>query len=261
MSLWEEFTVEEGSYYLRRTGPLKLWIKKELDEWIVGWKYESEETNRISEQVLDSIKDNDITWHRKVVRQKLDAIKLSPVMPDRAVVVKPESELKITREAEATFFVRIPLWVRVCFGKNFSETLYEIPSVVLSNTWFGEPYSGELCYSLTTSARRSLEQMKPGAHLVICPIHIQNSSSEDLTFNRLCVHVDHLSIYQNNNEMWANKAYVHFRGTDKESNIKFEDTAPKTDKKLVFTGQSRKKGNKSFVRKSFDTFKIFTNGA
>ncbi len=261
MSMWEEFKVEEGNYYFRQIGPLHLWIQKQFDEWIVGWKYESEEMNGISEQVLDSIKENDITWHRKVVKQKQDYIKLTPVMPDRAVVVKPESELKIMKEAEATFFVRIPVWLKVCSGSNYSETLHEIPSVVLSNTWFGEPYDGELCYSLKTSARRSLEGLEPRVYQVICPIQVKNTVSEDLTFKRLCIQVSHLSIYQSDGEMWTNKIYVNFRGVDKESSIRFEDSAPKTDKKLVIVGQPRKKVTKSFVSKSFDTFKLFTNGA
>ena len=261
MSMWEEFKVEEGNYYLRQIGPLRLWIQKQFDEWIVGWKYESEETNSISEQVLDTIEENDITWHRRVVKQKQDSIKLIPVMPDRAVVVKPESELKITREADATFFVRIPVWLKVCSRANYSETLYEIPSIVLSNTWFGEPYDGELCYSLTTSARRSLEGLEPRAYQVICPIHIKNTVSEDLIFKRLCIQVSHLSIYQSDDEMWTNKIHVQFRGEGKESSIKFEDSAPKTDKKLTLVGQPRKKITKSFARKSFDTFKLFTNGA
>lgn len=261
MSIWKEFKVEEGNYYFRQIGPLHLWIQKQFDEWFVGWKYESEEMESISEQVHDSVKDDDITWHRKVVKQKHDTIKLVPTMPDKAVVVKPESELKISKDANATFFIRIPVWLQVCMGSNYSEIVYEIPSVVLSNTWFGEPHHGELCYSLKTSARRSLEGLETHPHQAICPIYIKNRVSEDLIFKRLCVQVSHVSIYQCNGEMWTNKVHVQFRGTDKESSIKFEDTPPKIDKKLVMVGQPRKKVTKSFVRKSFDTFRLFTDGA
>ena len=260
MNIWEAFTVEESVCYFRKIGPVRLWIRKQLDEWNIGWDYVSTNTHGISEQTLDTVNDTDIGWHRKVVRKNQNTVKLVPVMPDRPVVVKPESELKIVKNAGATFFVRIPLWLKVVTRANSLETLYEIPTVVLSNTWFGEPDDGELCYSMKTFARRSLTGVEPQPHLAICPIHIKNNADVDLIFKRLCIQVNHLGIYQSGSEMWANPLSVQFRGEDKESSVKYEDSAPKTDKEVTLIGQPRKKHVRGFARKSFDTFKFLSNG-
>jgi hypothetical protein len=260
MNIWEEFKVEDGKFYFRQIGPLQLWIQRQFDEWKVGWDYKSRDINSISAEVLDKIKETDITWHRKVVRKNPDTARLIPVMPDRPVVVKPEAELKIAKNAEAIFFIRIPMWLTLCTGTNYSDILYEIPSVVLSNTWFGEPNEGELCYSMKTFARRSLEGVEPRVHQVICPIHVKNTADDYLIFKRLCIQGSHLGIYQSDNETWTNKIHVQFRGEDTESAIKFEDAPPKTGKKVMMIGQPRKRVTKGFARKSFDTFKQLANG-
>jgi hypothetical protein len=260
MNIWEAFEVEEGRYYNCRIGPLDLLVQRSGDEYIAGWQYDNSVPGRLSAEVLDAPPPCEIDWHRKVLQKSRDTIKLVPAMPDRAVVVKPASELKLSKETEALFYIRIPLWIHVCSGKDFAETLYEIPSVVMSHTWFGEPHAGDLCYSLTTNARRSLEKAEPRAHQAICPVYIKNSSHEDLEFKRLCVRVRYLSVFMGEKEMWTNAIHVQYRGVDKESTVKFDDNPPKGIAGLTKVGEARKHSTKSFARKSFDTFRLFSNG-
>jgi hypothetical protein len=257
MNIWDSFNINDGEYGYFQLRKLHLWIKKNYQEWIVGWKQKPEYQDGISMQILDACPEESIEWHRKVVKNTDSLIHLSPLMPEKAVVVKPESALQITAGAEALFYVSIPVWIGVFTGKPQSA-LFEIPTVSLSNTWFGEPHNGSLCYSLKTSIYSILSNFNLNSNEAVCPVQIKNTTSVDLDFTRLCIQTDYLNIYKIDKEMWTNRLHVHFRGFDKESNIIYENSCPEKNREFTLVCKSRKKYSKSFAIKSFDTFKFFT---
>ena len=77
--------------------------------------------------------------------------------------------------------------MRVSVGKTKPFVLKEEPTVVLSNTWFGDPMGGELCYALRTSARRSFDTLRKRPNRAICSVLIKNAFSTPLDFQRLCI--------------------------------------------------------------------------
>jgi hypothetical protein len=257
MIIWDSISIDDGKYCHIQVRKLHLWIQKMYQEWIVGWKQKPECQDGVSIQILDTCTEESIEWHRKVVRNTDPFIHLSPLMPEKAVVVKPESALQITAGAEALFYVSIPIWIGV-FIKKSQSALFEIPTVSLSNTWFGEPHHGSLCYSLKTSIYSIISNLNLKSNEAVCPVQIKNTTSIDLDFTRLCIQTDYLNIYKIDNEMWTNKLHVHFRGVDKESNIIYDNSYPDKNRKFSLMCKSRKKYSKSFSIKSFDTFKFFT---
>lgn len=257
MEIWNTCIIESDKYYNYQVGPLKIWLQKRKNEWLIAWYRDIEDKESLLANAFKTLEDSSLEWHRWVLGKNTKTVILKPIMPDRAVVVKPESELRITPGADALFYVFIPIWIQIVVE---DAILCELPTIILSNTWFGEPHDGELCYSLLTSARRSLDGITRRAHQAICPVYIKNTATEELEFKRLCIQVRHLGIFEGQQQMWTNKIHVQFRGDDKESSIKFEDTPQKIEKKLSMIGQPRKKATKSFVKKSFDTFKFLTEG-
>ncbi len=256
MSFWEKFDVVGQRICHRQIGPLRLWAEKRGDEWLLAWSRAPEDKESLVEKTLERVDDPDLEWHRWVLPSKDRYMRLSPMMPDRPVVVKPESEIRISAGAEALFFVAIPVCLRIYAGHAEEALVCEVPTVVMSNTWFGPPHEGELCYSLRTSARRTLEGMPRRAHQAMCPVHISNTAAHDLEFTRLCIQMGHLSVYRGDAQMWTEKVHVQFRGVDQVSQIRYESSAPAFDNARQQIGQPRDKGTRHFARKSFDTFRF-----
>src|SRR4030042_284400 len=113
-----------------------------------------------------------------------------PCLPDRAVVIRPRYHLNVPRGKEVLFFVSLPVWARVLVGE--SEMLCELPTVVLNNTWLGDPITGELCYSLKTKVLRQIDMVEQHAHLAVCPVLIRNKAFADLDLQRICIRVEAL---------------------------------------------------------------------
>ncbi len=254
MNIWESFKISDDNYHFRQIGPLKFWIRHKNNEWLIAHDRFPEEKEVVASKVLEE-GDENISWNRYIIPSNEHSIKLAPATPTRAIVVKPESDLKIAEGAEALFYVLFPAKVKISVGK---KGITEIATQVLSNTWFGEPHSGEMCNSLKTSARRTLEGLTLRPHQVVCPVYIKNNSHSDLNFKRLCIRTEYLSIYQGENWLWSNKVFVSFRGDQQVSKIKYDNNVPAFEENCKLLSPPRSKPSKDFSLKSFDTFKFFT---
>lgn len=256
MNIWDSFEVLDNNYHFRQIGPLKFWIRNHNNEWLIAYDRFPEEKESIASEILKE-GDENISWNRFIISGNERNIHLSPVTPGRAIVVKPESQLKIAAGAEALFYLLFPAKIKISVG-NKKTKITEISSQILSNTWFGEPHAGEMCFSLKTSARRTIEGLIPRPHQVVCPVHINNNSQSELNFTRLCIRTEYLSIYQGKDWLWSNKVFVTFRGDSHVSKIKYDHGKPDYEKPMELISPPRSKPSKDFSLKSFDTFKIFT---
>ena len=255
MKIWNSFQVTDSSCYLRQIGSLKIWIRRSDDEWMVASRDNPDQIERTDAAVCENVPEN-VEWNRYVLSGNSKTVELSPVTPDRSVVVRPESVLKIESGARALFYVLVPVWVNVIVGTQRKHPLDQLPAKVLSNTWFGEPHEGELCYYLKTWAKRSLDGLVPRPHQVVCPVYIKNGSSSELLFNRLCIRTGFLSIYQGASWLWTNKIFVQFRGVNQTSKIKYDNEIPDFEPDCHLVGMPRQKPLREFSIKSFDNFKV-----
>lgn len=257
MTIWDNFKAENKKCYFKQIGPLKIWIEHRNDEWLVASKNVAGEYGIVHSEVLDSVPE-DITWKRYVLPGNSKKVELSPAFSERSVIVRPESALKLVSGAQALFYVLIPLWVRISVGTQNKHTLTELPCQILSNTWFGEPHEGELCYYLKTTARRTLDNSVSRPHQAVCPVYIRNVSANDLDFSRLCIRTNFLSLYKGTSWLWTNKVHVQFRGINQTSKIRYDNEIPDFEPDTLPISKPRLKPVKEFSIKSFDTFKMFT---
>jgi len=231
MDIWKERGLEEDREYAVYLGPLCLRLRRVEDEWLVAYDYNLE-TVSTEPDFLEKEKSDSVVWSRFVVNGHFSDIKLIPVLPDRPVVVSSENPIMIMPGSSALFFVTVPVWVRLCTGKNGTITLTDIPSAPLSNTWFGDPLNGELAYSSRTQARRTAAEAPSLPNRVICPVRVGNSSTEPLDLQKLCIHVEHLKVYREKpgeshsedggtNRLWTNEVLITFYGIDLMSKIDY----------------------------------------
>lgn len=259
MELWKDKTIEPDRVHRSRIGPLEIWIRRLPDEWQVAWEHPGRGGEPASP--LEPAEEPEaLEWNRWVAGDEASSIRLVPAMPDRPVVARPDAPFRIPPRREALVYVGIPVWVRVVAGKA-PETirLCEIPTVVLSNTWFGDPFTGELCYSLTTRARRSLAP-DPEPHRAACPVRIHNGAEVELDMERLCVRVPHIRLYAGSDRLWGNEMRVRYKGPDKVAEIRFEGGPPAVEGVGSKLCDPRVPPEKHIVKRTFSHFRSWMSG-
>jgi hypothetical protein len=197
-------------------------------------------------------------WNRLICPELSHRFRLGPLLPDRPVVVGSSKVLKLLPGCHARFFVMIPLCLRLEVGGANSTPLVELPSVVLSNTWFGGLTYGELCYSLKTTAHMALGDLEPPPHMLLCPVHLRNTSNDALDFQKLCIHVEHLKVYASLTRLWSNEVTIAYEGENALSHVKYGDAAPAFDEGCRLVSAERVPAGKSIFKKSFGFLRYFT---
>lgn len=207
-----------------RVGPLSLWARARADEvWMAHAA--GEWTLRVERPAREPPPENE-GWVRWSVGASGDGIRLSPAFPSRPLVVKPEPPFRLTSGARARVYVRVPLWVRVTVPAADERQLTEVPTVNLSDTWWGEFANGELAYWLPTSAGRSVGPGSFAPHRAICPLDLSNRSGDMLEVERVALRVGHLSIFVGDRGFWADVTRVRYRGGEEGSDVHVTGRAP-----------------------------------
>ena len=230
-------------------GSLQLWIEKNGNEWQVAYQHDvnTEDRPLVSNEVA---KPNDLSWHRWIVSGEEKDAKLLPLLPDRAVVVRPESPVFVQPGQSTMFYIGVPIWVAVSVGQE-AIRLCELPSVKLSKSWFGTPTDGEPCYAMRTWARQRPEQLMPRPHRAICPVQIRNISSDVLDFERIRVRCQHLNLYKGKRRLWSNAVRLSYRGQNQWSRVVYAGGPPNIDDTLTLLSPARESAGRGLLETSF----------
>lgn len=259
MKLWEPVEIKREKEYHWRIGNVRIWCTRTDGEWMLAWEHGEDEEAESEVATTLHPKPEHLTWERYVCDKKTDNLQLVPVLQDRAVVVSSDITLKILPDSKALFFVGIPVWVRVHIGTQKDAALAEIPTQILSNTWFGDPTTGELCYSLQSRAGMEIERIPLSAHKAVCPVLLVNSSTGKLDFQKLNIHVEHLRVYAGTNRLWTNEVSIRFYGEGQPGQVEFSNKAPSFEKPLTLLTEERVPTSQSILKKSFGILRHFTN--
>ena len=173
---------------------------------------------------------------------------LAPSLPTRPLVVRPDSEFRLMQNSEARIYVRVPLEVRIRADGN---TLLEVPTHVLSDTWWGSTEVGELHFFLDTQARRRVAEEEFEEHLAVCPVHLENRSPEDLTVSRISLQTDFLTLYRDGTRLWSDTTSVRYRGVDEESTLRVAGVPPDEAHEAVLVSGARRPLGRGFSARTF----------
>ena len=137
--------------------------------------------------------------------------------------------------------------------------LKEFPVTILSDTWLGDPITGELCYSIDYNLTDNYQTFPETPDNAICPIIINNNSPAPLIFQRLCVRCIHLKIYKGEKHLWTNQANVNFRGPDQISQVAFSKLQPPYETELELISPERITAESNLLKKVLVFSKTITN--
>lgn len=201
-----------------RLGPLEVRFQRRAGELRMRWHREGEEL------------EDPVRWSRWAPGEAWQGeIDLVPTLPDRLVVVKPDEEFRLMPEARARIYLRVPLHVEVVAASTTEAALATVPTLVMSDTWWGAPgeEEGELGYWLPTRARRQMLDEEFEEHLCICPIQLENRAGEPLHVEKIALRVDYLTIFRQGTRLWADETRVRYLGDEEGSRIDVAGVAPR----------------------------------
>lgn len=226
---WSARRITDSKVTLARLGPLRLWLARAGKEW--GFSFEhGEETDVLDiAQVPEDVVPDNLDWVKAAFTEAPPEFLLKPAVPDRPLVVKPSHPVLLPDKETAAFHILVPVSVKICVTNGRREVvLGTVPSRELSDTWFGIPTEGELCYALPRYAERELEATNPGPNHLVCLVEIHNRSGHDLQFEKLCFRPRHAGIYCGSRHLWSSRVLIQHEGTFKGTNIRYRG-GPATD--------------------------------
>jgi hypothetical protein len=224
-SPWGEVTFEAGDCRCWQVGPLRFWVRRTPAEWQVAQKETDGEELRVA--AAEPAPPDDAEWTRWASDPSLLSLRLSPVTPDRSVVVRPEQAFRVLQHGSARIYISVPVWVRIeLLTDSGPLRIVDLPTVRLSNTWFGSLFEGELCYWLATSARRNIEHRVPPPHIATASMLIRNQAGDELPLETVSLATVGLSIYEDDRGLWTSEVRVTSASEKEPQRIEVPDGPP-----------------------------------
>lgn len=191
---------------------------------------------------------------------KSNSLIIAPALPVKPMVFKG-SGLNVLPEQRLTFFVKIPLTFQIYFSKIQPENLLrEITYKRMSNTWFGEPDSGEPAFTLGSDYFLDFDEIEITGFEAICPITVKNTANEILNVQRLIIRDEYLALYKNENKMVTSNVQIEYKGGDSVSSVDYQflkqycgDKQEMLAKPRNTTGKSPLKLNFHFIKTIYRT--------
>jgi len=145
---------------------------------------------------------------------KSDTLIIAPGLPSKPLVFKGTG-LNVLPDQKITFFLKIPLSFQIYFSKIKPENiLKEIAYKRLSDTWFGDPDSGEPAFALGSEYFLNMDEIEITDLEAICPVIVHNTSSAILNVQRLIIRDENVTLYKNENKIVTSVVNVEFKGND-----------------------------------------------
>jgi hypothetical protein len=212
---WGALELGDGETRSLDLGTLRLIVRRTAEEvWV-----QAQRAPRLSDP-----EEGD--WQRWSVAPEA-TVALRPAMPDRLLVVSHEHSYHLPPRREAKVYVRIPLFVQVMLdGRRSEQALADLPSIVLSQTWWGTLAEGELGWWLTTKARAALTDDLFLPHYGVCRLRLENASGEALPVQRFALQVTHLSLFSDGRKTWTDEVRVRYEGSSEGSEVRFSAEPP-----------------------------------
>lgn len=233
-------------------GCIRLSASREKEGWLLS--------------VEDNCPDDDIFFSDEATEDeyfqtgKSNSLLIEPVLPGKPLVFK-SNVINILPGLKTTFFLKIPLAFQIYFSKIEPENLLkEITYKRLSNTWFGEPDNGEPAYALGSEYFRDINETEINGLEAICPVTVQNSSTEILNAQRLIIRNENITLYKNDNKIVTSVVNIDYKGTNTISTVNYRYSKIYNGEKQEIlanprnnSGRIAKKINFQFIKNMYKT--------
>lgn len=247
---WKTHVFKINQTKLFKAGMVEIHVKRIHD----GWLIKSNNTTVQSElTVIDDIEDfadNDEVIH--FYSKNSNELVLSPALPNKAVVFRNSTNIKISSEQSANLFFLIPLSIQFYSSEIKDENLIaEVPLKRLTDTWFGEIDNGEAAFSIGSNYFRLFNEIESSDWQAISSVEIINNTSETLDLQRLILRVEDFNLYLNNNQLYTHHAVIEFKGQEHAASVNLDTRIETHGKKPHLIAKARSANSSNLLRRSF----------
>lgn len=220
---WGGFALQTGQRGVWRIGALELYVELRPGEWLVAYRRHEDETDAsLDVEILQSppALPVDALVERFAVGQPDSRLRLTPLLPDRPLVSRPENPFHVLAGEEARIFVSCPLWVSVQAGRR-SRPLMELPIYRPTDTWFGpNTRQGQLAYGSRTRCRSALADLPRRPQRAVVPVVVRNRTEGTLVMERLSLPVPNLPLYLGRDGgLWTNQVQIDVQGSNGQGTV------------------------------------------
>ena len=259
IAVWDQVLVPQGKCAAWRFPHRSIWVERIESEWhVLSQRETGIPAVAVTSLVRRSQKPRSSAW-RHYLHRESGPVQPSPVLPDRPLVVRPDRALTLMPGQSTIFFLELPVWFRLSTTGYRPAVLFEEPLSVLTRTWFGDPVNGELCWGLATRLHHAMDSVDSSASIAVCPLMIENDSDTDLAFEKVCLHVENLSLFRGADRLWANSLHAVFKGPDQATQIEIVHEAPGFEDGLRPISEARQHVAGWSFRRTFGMLKSFAD--
>lgn len=231
-------TGEQRHFY---AGGFSLWVGREKE----GWRIYQNETSA-DDKGLPELSDGDYFQ-----TGKSDTLLVLPALPAKPLVFKGNT-IHVVPGQKFSFFLRIPLTVQLFYSKNLPANLMkEVPVSRLSDTWFGDTYSGEPAFVLGDEFFRKSDEVNPSLFEAICPVTIFNNSPGVLKLDRLILRVENMSLYRNAGKLITSLLTIEYKGKEIISSASYHFSKAHHGEKEEVVANPRSWASKNLLKINF----------
>jgi hypothetical protein len=258
-SVWDTVDITQKQCAAWRFPQRSIWVERVESEWHVLSVTERRDREDARSMFVPRTEKPLSTDWRHYLHRESGKVQPAPVMPDRPVVVRPDRSLTLLPGQSTLFFLGLPVWFRLSTTGRKAARIFEEALCTMTRTWFGDPVTGELCWGLATRLHHSVESIDFSAWIAVCPLMIENDSETDLDFEKICLHVENLSIFRGPKRLWSNSLNVIFKGPDQATQIEIVHSPPEFEQGLQLASAARQPSAGWNIRKTFGMLKYFTD--
>lgn len=155
-------------------------------------------------------------------------VAIAPCLADRPVVTRPQVPTELLPRQRVRLLVSTPLWLQIQIGE---QLLLELPSIKLSDTWFGpHTRSGELCYAAQTRARLTTEQLPEDPLRAQTEVTLINHASTPLLLERLNLPVPNLPLYSDGLRFWTASLTIERSRDQQTAQVEIDPRPPQASR-------------------------------
>ncbi|HEY9593355.1 MAG TPA: hypothetical protein VHE79_02700 [Spirochaetia bacterium] len=258
LAVWDPVEIPQKKCVLWQFPLHSIWVERVESEWhVLTRSVTARRADSRAGFIARGKKPTSSQW-RHYLHRTPGPVQPMPVMPDRPIVIRPDRSLSILPGQSTVFFLELPVWFRLSTGGYRPTTVFEEPLTPLTRTWFGDPVNGELCWGRATRLHHALESVEHSACVAVCPLMIENSAEIDLAFEKICIHVENLSLFMGE-RLWTNSLHAVFMGPEPTTEIEITHDAPEFEPGLRLVTPARHPSAGWNIRRTFGVLKYFTN--
>ncbi len=253
ISPWGEHAISTSKTLVFEIGPTRLHVFRRGGDLLVVEKRDEQARPVPAQPKLDEQAFWETGYRRYAFDEPVDQIHLRPRPPSRPVVVRPREPLSIAPGAQTTFYTAFPLDIQLSTKVNQVPVVLErTPSVVLSDTWFGDTTQGHLAYAIRSRARRDRVGYETVDHSRgVVSLKITNASDIPLRCEKVSLHLSHCALYAEAGHIWASTIMVRYRGLNELSALEYAAEAPQYLKASEMVAEAEESPPMGLIRRTF----------